>query len=428
MRLAIILLTYDGVVSWYCGVGSITQYFIHSMPEVISRSKPGVDISFFVGIPFTGKDCLGYREGLVDGVKVVVEKTGGRLLFFSDDSDGISQYGGPAQWEAASVGGASVVLNLLDRFDKIIIFAFDTPYCKVGELICNQLSDYPGENPVVIWVPHSTGLIHEIKTLPHSSERYAWELAAITASKKHESCYVGYINRFMKNHLMAHFKADEAKMLPLINGVVPVVAKSPNLPKWMPNKRVVFSCGRAEAYKGFEKLIKAFAKSQREHGTHLLINVSTSTSYAPVFEKLLKLMDELKVRGKIINEFLSMEDHLAAMTSRNVRAVVVPSLGEPFGLVPEEARLYGKQDCPVIIASDVDGLSEQICTGVDGFLVDVCNEDEFAKIITKVLSLDNEQRKRLAVNGLERLKQSYNYPENVVTCIASLPGLEEVFD
>ena len=140
-KVAVLLLTYDGVTSWYCGLGSITQYFIHSMPEAVRiLKKEGREVSFFIGLPFTTKGCLGYRKDLLPKTKKIIRKLGGDIIYFSDNSDGISQYGSLENWQSASNGAASVVINIVEKFDQVIVYSFDTPYCAVGRNVSKQLS------------------------------------------------------------------------------------------------------------------------------------------------------------------------------------------------------------------------------------------------------------------------------------------------
>lgn len=75
---------------------------------------------------------------------------------------------------------------------------------------------------------------------------------------------------------------------------------------------------------------------------------------------------------------------------------------EPFGLVPEEVRLWARHDGPVIVASQLDGFVEQITDGVDGYLVQPRNHPEAADKFTSILKLSEVQTKQIKGAGHRR--------------------------
>jgi hypothetical protein len=78
---------------------------------------------------------------------------------------------------------------------------------------------------------------------------------------------------------------------------------------------------------------------------------------------------------------------------------VIPSLHEPYGMVVQEAMLFGLP----VIASRVGGLTEQINEGVDGLLVTPGSPDALATAIERV-AYDADMRERLVKNAKEKTK------------------------
>ena len=76
---------------------------------------------------------------------------------------------------------------------------------------------------------------------------------------------------------------------------------------------------------------------------------------------------------------------------------VLPSLGEPFGLVALEALACGVP----VIASDVGGLKEYIVDKETGFIVPPGNSKSLAQAILNVLENKEKNIHNIIVNGLK---------------------------
>lgn len=88
---------------------------------------------------------------------------------------------------------------------------------------------------------------------------------------------------------------------------------------------------------------------------------------------------------------------------------VLPSFHEPFGIVVYEAMSSGLP----VVASDVDGIREQVTEGVEGLLVPPGNPDALAGALRKIM-VDTEMRAEM---GQRAVKRS-----------AELPTWDSVFD
>ncbi|GAX44719.1 group 1 glycosyl transferase [Tolypothrix sp. NIES-4075] len=425
-QIAIYLFSYDGIASWYCGVGTVTRHFIHSMPVVAEYLQEyGFETVFYAATPFYDSESPWYRPEMLEQTQHICKSLSGDVLYQLNGTKGDEPFVDIEQWKATSIGAANIIINYFQKHELNIVFTNDTTYCGVSSFLFQQLSKFKGNKPIVIWVPHSTGLIHQTKK---DEIRYNWEKQAIIDANTYKECFVGYINDFMKNHLITDYHASLESLVPLTNGL-PLFENltSPN-PQEIINKYglptdkdIVFATGRATIYKGFQYLVRAFAESQKNHKAELILLITSYGTYKNErsSQEIMELFEELQVRGKVIYQFILIpqQELRAIFRLPNVKAVVVPSLAEPFGMIPLEVRHWCNDNEPVLICSEADGLQELINQGEDGFLVDVQNTSQFAQTITRAVNMSFEERKNFWLKGKDKLQQKYNFPKNITDAI-----------
>ncbi|MEB3358459.1 MAG: glycosyltransferase family 4 protein [Synechococcales bacterium] len=429
-KTAVYLFSYDGITTWYCGVGTATRHFIQSMPQVIQYlQKAGFEeVNFYAVTPFYDSACSRFRPEVLKQSQYICQSLHGDVLYQLNGTAGDETYVDFDQWQATSMGAANILINYFHKYTTNIVFVNDTTYCGVSSFLFRQLSKFQGNRPIIVWVPHSTGLIHQLQK---DETRYNWEKQPIDDANRHKECFVAYINDFMKNHLLAHYGASENKLVALTNGL-PLFEKltSPEplevIQKYaLPlGQNMVLAAGRTSRYKGFQYLVKAFAESQKDHDAQLILLLSCLGTYEAEnnYQEVRQLFSDLKIRGKIINQFVPQAELRAIFRLPNARAVVVPSLAEPFGLIPLEVRHWCDDVGPVLICSNVDGLQELIHHNEDGFLVDVQNTGQFGEAIARAVNLTFEERKRFWLKGKVKLQQRYDYPQNIANAIFKVVG------
>jgi len=162
------------------------------------------------------------------------------------------------------------------------------------------------------------------------------------------------------------------------------------------SKKRVFTVGaygRFSEEKGFNTLIDAM-KLLRNHSIRLRLG-----GYGPLQKEL-----EQQIAGEEHIEFVGKVENLSEFL-QSVNAVVIPSHIETFGLVGLEARAAGLP----IIASDIDGLREQVRNS--GLCVQSGNELELASAIdtmsrTDLISL-SKQARQTTTGYLEKQVQAW---------------------
>lgn len=420
--LDVYLLSYDGLSSWTCGVGTGTYNFVSAMPHVAELLRGRFDCSFHVvGPPYTAA-LPGFDGELLRRTTDIVEGLAGTVLAHPDGTNGSRQFGPPQQWHCTTVGAAEVVQGLLRPDAKSVVFATDTPYAGVGERLAR--SAHP--NLATVWTPHSTVRNHGLPD--EGGAREDWERRGIAAATAHERCFTGAINGFMRQHLISAYGAAPAKVVALANGL-PLheapgpVADTGNVLRRVsldPSRRYVVACGRAEGYKGFRELIRAFRVSQDNHDCDLLLVLSELTKQDPILDECRALLADLGVRGRIVADFLPQPELRALLRHPAVKVFAVPSLADPASILPAEVRWWCETAGPVLVVSDRDGFRESVRNGVDGFRADVTNPEAFGSALTQAVRLGPTERAALHAQGRTALFADYDYARNIADCLRTV--------
>lgn len=170
--------------------------------------------------------------------------------------------------------------------------------------------------------------------------------------------------------------------------------------------KTVLSVGRLEAQKDHLTLIKAFA---------LISDRFADWNVRIVGDGSLRSELEVAVSELALTDRVTMVESTDRIENEYARAQLfaVPSRFESFGLVTAEALAVG---LPVIGFADCPGTNELIVHDVNGWLVDVSNDqgrvEAFANGLSTLLD-DGALRKRLGVEGPRSIAKFD--PESVVT-------------
>jgi glycosyltransferase involved in cell wall biosynthesis len=364
----------------------------------------------FIVSPLLREGCLGWDESLMAANTDILVGIGGGRIFHRDKYGGTYQYGDIENWSLCS-HSASISVNehikCVNATVKIAI-GFDTPYAALGSTLSKDV--------LCIWVPHSTGVLHEVDGIQHDQSRYQWEQAGVELAVQRKNCYLGAIGDFMHEHLAEHFGAHRDRILMLRNGLVATsTASSINYSLdrfgFRPNETVIFSTGRAEKYKGFGDLVEAFHRL--DTNAKLLIIASRSTQFCPVFNEIEQAVHDLGTRAVLAEGFITRDEIAEIVRDPRTRVVTTPSHGEPFGMLPVETRCWMTPPGPVLVSSDRHGLKEQIADGKDGLMYECGNVDSLAMALEEALCMTDEQRNSFFREGKRRLENQHHYPANI---------------
>ena len=164
---------------------------------------------------------------------------------------------------------------------------------------------------------------------------------------------------------------------------------------------LIGAVGRMVWQKGFEFLIKAApAILQAFPGARFMI-----VGDGPLRGKLGALSEELRVKDNVI--FAGFRSDIKDVLSA-IDLLVVPSLLEGFPMVTLEAMAMAKP----IIATKIDGITEQITDGENGILVPPKDHNALSKAILRLIQ-DKELSKKLGMSARKKVEQEFSVEKMV---------------
>jgi len=234
------------------------------------------------------------------------------------------------------------------------------------------------------------------------------------------------ISKFINNHIVSNYKVVKEKIITIPRGVntdsfdyitvsderLIAFAKKFNIPE---DSFVVLLPGRLTRWKGHILLIEAIAMLERTDITCLFVgDIQGRKKYFKELEFLIGKFN-LKNNFRIIGNQIDM-----AAIYKLANVVVSASLKpEAFGRVVAEAQAMGRPT----LAANHGGGPEIIIDGITGWLFKSGDAIDLADKINKVLSLNNDDRDKIAIKAIERAKLNFN---NEMMCEKTLKVYEEL--
>jgi glycosyltransferase involved in cell wall biosynthesis len=147
----------------------------------------------------------------------------------------------------------------------------------------------------------------------------------------------------------------------------------------LPNKYFLVP-GRHAPEKNLVRFMHAFSAYRREGGSWSAVLVGSG----PLSPVLMGLTKKLGLEHAVVFTGWAAYSDLPAYYSRS-RAVVLPSVSEPWGLVVNEAMAAGKA---VLVSSQCGCVPELVRRGVNGYTFDPLNVRELSSLLLRVSSAD----------------------------------------
>lgn len=428
LNLAIIHITFEGIQILGGGVCTVTRGHLEALKSLQRHLKNfNVKLTpYFAEIGYADdhpRRDKKYEAYATESVK----NMGGEIAYLANYSWGEQPHTawgeedlGPVdKWKAACASAATVALNFARRHQAAVIYCHDCVFALTTLYASLQANAF-GADIRAIYVVHSTALTHELP-LPNP-DRLMAECATIQWGKINPAVKIGYISEFIRGHLVEDYAARLSDTVPTGNGLNPadryfrlrtreeIVQKLEQYQIPL-NKKLIFSWGRAVAYKRFDMVIKAGAKLKDE--MHTVVVVS------PASEELTKLRDELNPDMSLIFAF---DAELAACLIQWENTLVTPILAylEPCGLTPMEIRMHARKSGPILIVSDTGGLPEQVKDGVDGFITKQDDVDDVVQTIRKIQAFSEQERQQIRNNGLKKILDQYTWTSQILKTLASV--------
>ena len=228
-----------------------------------------------------------------------------------------------------------------------------------------------------------------------------------------------YVDRFivvsevLRDALLSSYKIQPDKVIKIYNGI--------ELDEYRPNGKevrsqksevrrefgiakdvpVIGAIGRMVWQKGFEYLIQAIPDIVQDVPDAKFLLVGDG----PLRERIEALSKELRVRDNMI--FTGFRSDIKEILCA-VDLLVIPSLLEGFPMVILEAMAMAKP----IIATNIDGITEQITDGVNGILVPPKDPSALAKGVIRVLN-NKELAMTMGLSARKKVEQEFSVEKMV---------------
>lgn len=164
---------------------------------------------------------------------------------------------------------------------------------------------------------------------------------------------------------------------------------------------LIGAIGRMVWQKGFEYLIEAIPAIIKTFPKAKILIVGDG----PLRKSLEALSEELRVKDNVI--FMGFRSDIKEILSA-IDILVIPSLLEGFPMITLEAMAMAKP----IIATNIDGIAEQITSGENGILVPPKDPDALAKAIIRVLA-DKESGKTMGLAARKKVEREFSVEKMV---------------
>jgi glycosyltransferase involved in cell wall biosynthesis len=186
------------------------------------------------------------------------------------------------------------------------------------------------------------------------------------------------VSERIKDMIIRHYGIDPAKVVVVHNGsdpVLPVVSERYETLKDLKRdgKKIILYAGRITLQKGVDYFVHAAKKVlEYEKGVYFIV-----AGTGDMEEKIIKLTSDLGISDHFIfTGYYTLHDQQSMFTLADL--VVMPSVSEPFGIIPLEAMSLGT---PVIVSKQ-SGVAEIITHALK---MDFWDTDEMANNIIAVL-------------------------------------------
>lgn len=213
------------------------------------------------------------------------------------------------------------------------------------------------------------------------------------------------VSQSLKKLLTEKRHIPEYKVIKIYNGI--------ELEHYIPKKNnqsietsynvpIIGAIGRMVWQKGFEYLIKAIPKIVK----HIPEAEFLFVGDGPLLPSLKKLSIQLNLSDKII--FTGFSNDVKEVLSK-IDILVVPSLLEGFPMITLEAMAMAKP----VVASDIDGINEQITNGKDGILVSPKNPGAIADAVIALIR-NKETAKQIGIAARKKVEQDFSVEKMIL--------------
>jgi glycosyltransferase involved in cell wall biosynthesis len=415
---ALFYLTFNGVYNNNNGIGTQTKLLLEGVTKYYKEftSQFG-DFSVNIVTPiYNVKTTIDYSKQDLSYAYRQTSKTGGGVYFCPYEYS-TEQFWTVDSWRTMSIGAATMVLSESSKYEESLVIAVDPPFLHTPQLIEKSKKEY-GVNIKSLISMYSTSYLQDKGN--YNADRLSWEYNGFTSSKIYKDIYVGSICKFITKHIAKDYGVSLDRFAPYESSLLldsekfkrisereqVEILKKYNIPM---NKKIIFAFGRANRIKGFDILLNEMKYVKKDiHLVLIAVKTDRKTDIIKMYKRLIK---ENNIDCTLITSFCS--DLPKALTMwENTKIIVCPSRGEPFSNIPLEVSLWAKNEGGLLICSNIDGYTEQINHGENGYLFDIKKKGDLAEQIETVLSLGIHDSETIRRNAYDKVLKERSFRRN----------------
>lgn len=413
----LIIASYDGISTYYCGIGTTMQDTISSLEDLVNSEKIKISLVYISADPH-GK--VFNQKRLQDSVNLV-EKTGGYLIPLCNGTAGFNEFDmwqSFLEWKYACASLSTALNVILKGEDENILMLHDTPFL----LFHKFKQQIFGKELKCFYMPRSTGLNHKFGNEEWRQKRVELEKESFLAIQNDTNGFVLAIGRNFAKHLTSDYGLSFTKNDYLINGLyfgryekfLSQKFGISELNKFginiNPRSKIIFSWGRASIAKGFKELLEAWQGITGLLTDHYMIIQAPNNSGEDDYFQLLKKYEKEIPRTIVIDDF-NPEIWQTILRTQNTDIVCIPSTMDPIPHTAIEAKLFSAGMEYVIIGSNIDGVKD-IYTDDECVWANPYDKDEFSNGILKAARLNKEERRSMSESNSRSLS-AFDYAKTI---------------
>lgn len=400
MEKHLIIASYDGISTYYCGIGTTMQDTISSLNELVDSKKIKISLAYISANP---NGNIFNQKRFQDSADLV-KKTGGCLIPLCNGTAGFDEFDmwqSFPQWEYACASLATALNIILKDEDDNVLMLHDTPF-----LLFHKFKQQVfGKKLRCFYMPRSSGLNHKFGDEEWRQKRVDIEKEAFKVIQNDSTATILAIGKNFAKHLTNDYNLSFTENDYLINGLYFGRYKKflnqkfdiSTLNKFGINidqkSKIIFSWGRASISKGLKELLEAWQEIHESLPNYFLIVQAPNNSGEDSYFQILKQYKKEIPRTIVIDDF-NPEIWQTILRTQNTDIVCIPSIMDPIPHTAIEAKLFSFGMGYVIIGSNIDGVRD-IFTDEECIWVNPCDKNDFINGILKAANLDEEERARM---------------------------------
>src|SRR3989344_71185 len=424
MQKHLIIVSYDGISTYYCGIGTTMQDTIASLNELTNSEKIKISLAYISADP---KGDVFNKECYQNSVELV-KKTGGNLIPLCNGTAGSGEFDmwqSFPQWEHACASLATSLSMVLNDEDDDVLMLHDTPFL----LFHKFKQQIFGKKLRCFYMPRSSGLNHKFGDEEWRQKRVELEKEAFQAIQNDFQSTVFAIGRNFAQHLTNDYGLSLNENDYLINALYlgrykRFLDKKFNVAELNrfgisinQDSKIIFSWGRASVAKGLKELLEAWREVANSLPNHYMIIQAPNNSGENNYFQLLKQIAEETPRIIIIDDF-NPEIWQTVLRIQNTDIVCIHSTMDPIPHTAIEAKLFSTDMNYVVVGSKVDGVKD-IYANNECVWVNPYDKKDFAERILEASKLTKEERKNINESNRKSLP-AFDYVKTIKEFLARI--------